>query len=334
MRSPSIHDVARRAGVSPATVSRVLNGTALVRDERRERVVRALAELKYRPNHIARNLRRQRVRMIGVLVSDISNPHFSELVRAIEELASEDGYHLLLCNTDERADKQADYLRVLAAERVAGVVLSTTDPHAAEIPELFELGIPVVAIDRSVADPRADAVLVDNESATQRGTQHLIAGGHTHIGFVGGPPEIETAAARREGYRRAMRDAGLGLREVEGSFRIEGGRRATEHLLSAESELTALITANNLITIGALAALRARSLRVPAQIALVAVDDPFWAELVEPPLTTLAQPVRMIAERAVSLLRERIEHEREEPRQLMLDFELRVRGSCGLGGRT
>jgi LacI family transcriptional regulator len=329
MQKPGIHEVARHAGVSAATVSRVLNGTALVRAERRERVLHALAELNYRPNHVARNLRRQRTRMIGVLVSDIENPHFSGLVRAIEQRAYEEGYRLLLCNTDERADKQANYLRVLAAERVAGVILSTTDPDASEISELFDLGIPVVAIDRSVTDPRADAVLVDNAAATRRATEHVIAGGHTRIGFVGGPTEIETAAARRAGYRQAIDAAGLVRHEAEDSFRIEGGRAATEHLLGTDSELTALITANNLITIGALEVLRAHALRIPQQIAVVAVDDPFWAEVVEPPLTALAQPVWAIAESAFSFLIERIEHAREQPRQLMLDFELRVRGSCG-----
>lgn len=311
----------------------MLNDSAVVTDARRQRVLDAIAELNYRPSRIASNLRRrQRARMIGVLVSDIENPHFAELVRAIEDVASQSGYRVLLCNTDEREEKQDDYLSVLVAERVAGVILSPTNPAAPGISELLDHGTAVVAVDRSVTDPRADAVLVDNVAGTAAATEHLLDGGHTQVGFVGGPPHVETAVLRRVGYERAMREAGLAPCAVDGSFRIEGGEEATERLLASGS-FSALVTANNLITIGALRALRARELRVPESVALVAVDDPFWSELVEPPLTTLAQPVRQLAETAVSLLLERLEGERWESKRLVLDFTLRVRGSCGLSAR-
>jgi DNA-binding LacI/PurR family transcriptional regulator len=333
-----IRDVAERAGVSVATVSRVLNGSAVVAEARKQRVLAAIDELNYRPSRIASNLRRrQRARMIGVLVSDIENPHFAELVRAIEDGASQRGYRVLLCNTDEREEKQDDYLSVLLAERVAGVILSPTNPAAPGIGELLDHGTAVVAIDRSVSDERADAVLVDNAGGTAMATRHLIAAGHSRIGFVGGPANVETAVLRRVGYEQAMREAGLAPLAVDGSFRIDGGEESTGRLLDRD-RCTALITANNLITIGAMRTLRARGLRVPDAIALVAVDDPFWSELVEPPLTTLAQPVRRLAETAVSSLLERLEDERAEPKRLVLDFTLRVRGSCGVnasgGGRA
>jgi DNA-binding LacI/PurR family transcriptional regulator len=270
--------------------------------------------------------------MIGVLVSDIENPHFAELVRAIEDVASQGGYRVLLCNTDEREEKQDDYLGVLLAERVAGVILVPTDPAAAGISELLANGTAVVAMDRSVGDPSADAVLVDNAGGTATATAHLIAGGHTEIGFVGGPPTVETAVLRRAGYEKAMREAGLVPFAVDGSFRIDGGEAATTRLLERGS-CTALVTANNLITIGTLRALRARGLRVPEAMALVAVDDPFWSELVEPPLTALAQPVRQLAETAVSLLLERLERHRSDSKRVVLDFTLRVRGSCGVRTR-
>jgi LacI family transcriptional regulator len=323
-----MREVAVRAGVSPATVSRVLNSSAPVRDAHRERVLAAVAELDYRPNRLARNLRRQRADMIGVVVSDIENPHFTEMVRAVEDAAYRKGYRVLLCNTDESADKQRAYLEVLAQERPLGVILAPTDPGGDEIAGLLEAGIPVVAFDRVVDDPRADAVIANNVDAARRATEHLIAAGHERIGFVGGREDVETGAERLEGYREALAAAGLEPLAAGGGFRIEGGERATMRLL--ERSPTGLVVANNLMTIGALRALRAAGAVVPGDVALVAIDDPFWAELTEPPLTTLAQPVRRMADEAVKLLLARIGRRRRAPRRAVYEFELRVRRSCGV----
>ncbi len=320
-----------RAGVSPATVSRVLNGASTVRPEYRERVLRTIEEVGYRPNRLASNLRRQKAEMIGVVVSDIENPHFTQMVRAVEDAAYRRGYRVLLCNTDEDAGKQKSYLEVLAAERVLGVLISPSDPGGGEISELLDLGIPVIAFDRAVEDPRADSVVVDNVAGTRIATEHLLRAGHERVGFVGGRDDIETGAGRRAGYEAVMRESGLRPRSVSGGFRIEDGRISTEELLKS-GDLTALVVASNLTTIGALEALRDHGLKVPADVALVAVDDPFWAELVEPPLTTLAQPVREMADGAVEALLERIGGLREGPKRLVFDFELRVRGSCGTKG--
>ncbi len=326
-----MRDVASRAGVSPATVSRVLNGASTVRPEYRERVLRTIEEMGYRPNRLASNLRRQKAEMIGVVVSDIENPHFTQMVRAVEDAAYRRGYRMLLCNTDEDAGKQKSYLEVLAAERVLGVLISPSDPGGAEIPELLDLGIPVIAFDRAVEDPRADSVVVDNAAGSRLATEHLLRAGHERVGFVGGRDDIETGAGRRAGYEAAMREAGLETCSVSGGFRIEDGRISTEKLLKS-GDLTALVAANNLTTIGALEALRDHGIEVPEDMALVAIDDPFWAELVEPPLTTLAQPVREMADGAIGSLLERIGGLRDRPKRLVFDFELRVRGSCGTKG--
>jgi LacI family transcriptional regulator len=324
-----MREVALKAGVSQATVSRVLNGSTSVRDAYRSRVLAAAAELQYRPNRLARNLRRRRADMIGVVVSDIENPHFTEMVRAVEDAAYRKGYRVLLCNTDESAEKQRDYLEVLAQERPLGVILSPTHPAGPEIAELLDEGIPVVAFDRVVDDPRADAVIAGNVAAANRATSHLLGGGHERIGFVAGPPEIETGAERRQGYEEAMRAAGLAPLGADGGFRIDGGRAATARLLGTRPAPTALVVANNLMTIGALKALREAGASVPSDVALVAIDDPFWAELTEPPLTTLAQPVRRMADQAMSLLLGRIGHRRRRSQRVILDFALRVRRSCG-----
>jgi DNA-binding LacI/PurR family transcriptional regulator len=324
-----MREVALKAGVSQATVSRVLNGSTTVRDASRSRVLAAVDELQYRPNRLARNLRRRRADMIGILVSDIENPHFTEMVRAVEDAAYRKGYRVLLCNTDESADKQRAYLEVLAQERPLGVLLSPTHPGGPEIAELLDEGIPVVAFDRVVDDPRADAVVADNVAAARLATTHLVEGGHRRIGFVGGPADIETGAERRQGYEEAMRAAGLEPLAEDGRFRIDAGRLATARLLGVRPAPTALVVANNLMTIGALKALREADASVPSDVALVAIDDPFWAELTEPPLTALAQPVRRMAHEAMSLLLDRIGHRRRRARRIVLDFALRVRRSCG-----
>jgi DNA-binding LacI/PurR family transcriptional regulator len=324
-----ISEVAEHASVSPATVSRVLNGDPRVRDDYRQRVLESVAELDYRPNALARNLRRQRSAVIGVVVSDIENPHFGEAVRAVEDQAYDAGYRVLVCNTDETPDKQRAYLETMIDERVLGVIIAPSDPRGAQIGRLLDLGIPVVAFDREVADPRADAVLGDNVRATRLAGGLLVGRGHRDIAFLAGRSDVETGAERLLGYELAMRDAGLPTRVVPGEFRLEGGEAAVAELVAGDAMPSALIAANNLMTLGALRAIRAGGLRVPDDIALVAIDDPAWASLVDPPLTTFAQPVRRMAADAMELLLQRVAGARHEPRRIVHRFELRLRASTG-----
>ena len=312
--------------MSPATVSRVLNGTVAVREAKRAQVLAVINELGYRPNRVASNLRRQQVQMIGVLVSDIENPHFSQMVRAVEDSAYLKGYRVLLCNTDEDPAKQREYLGVLIAERVAGAIISPTEAGAPEISELIDSGASVVAFDRAVDDKRADAVLAANVEGARLGAEHLLGCGHTRIGFLGGPSGIRTAAERLLGYEQAMSAAGTQTLTALGNFRVEGGRRGAGDLL--DKGATALLVANNLMAVGALQAIRAANLRVPADIAMVSFDDPAWAELTDPPLTTLAQPVRAMARAAVELLMQRLGQGRVRRRRQVFEVELRHRGSC------
>ncbi len=323
----TLSDVARRASVSPATVSRVLNGDPRVGDAYRTRVRRAVEELDYRPNILARNLRRQRTAMIGVVVPDIENPHFGEMVRAVEDQAFDAGYRVLVCNTDETSEKQRAYLEALIDERVLGVIISPSDPGGEQISSLLDLGIPVVACDREVTDPRADAVLADNVKAMRVGSDVLLAEGHRRIAYVGGLTDVETGAERLAGYEMAMRAAGLEPLVVDGDFRLERGAQAVADLLRREPRPTALIAGNNMMTLGALRAIGEAGLRVPADVALVGVDDPPWSSLVDPPLTTLAQPVRAMAADAMELLLQRVTGVRENPRRIVHPFELRTRAS-------
>ena len=324
-----ISDVARHASVSPATVSRVLNGDPRVGEAYRKRVLRSVRELDYRPNVLARNLRRQRTATIGVVVPDIGNPHFGELLRAVEDQAFDAGYRVLVCNTGENAEKQRAYLEALIDERVLGVIISPADPEGEQIARLLDLGIPVVACDREVADPRADAVLADNVKALRIGTDLLVGEGHERIAFVGGRVDVETGAERLAGYEMAMRAAGLAPLTVDGAFRLDRAEETVGNLLEQGPPPTAMLVANNLMTLGALRAIADAGLKVPTDIAMVAVDDPPWSALVDPPLTTLAQPVRAMAADAMELLLQRVTGARESPRRIVHPFELRVRASTG-----
>jgi LacI family transcriptional regulator len=328
--APTIKHVAELARVSAATVSRVLNGSTKVRDDHRQRVLAAVEQIDYRPNRLARNLRRQQAETIGVVVPDIENPHFSEAVRVVEGAAFQSGYRLLLCNTDETRTKQRAYLQVLADERVLGVIVASADRAGIGLDLLFDLGIPVVAFDRLVDDDRVDAVSTDNTDAARRATEHLIWLGHTRIAYVGGRNDVGTGAERQEGYLAAMRAARQTPFTLNGGFRAEIAEREVAAVLRIDERPTAMVIANNLMAIGTLKAIRAGGLRVPDDVALVAIDDPPWAALVDPPLTVIAQPVRQMAESAIRLLLERIEHRRDELARVVLPFDLRIRESCGM----
>jgi DNA-binding LacI/PurR family transcriptional regulator len=332
-KPPTIEAVADLAGVSVATVSRVLNGSERVRPEHRERVLAAVTRSGYRPNRLARNLRRQQVDTIGALVPDIENPHFSESVRVFEDAAFSDGYRVLLCNTDETPAKQAAYARVLADERVLGVIAAPADSSGLGLEPLFDLGIPVVAYDRAIADERADTVRCDSVALTRQATEHLIWLGYRRIAYVGGRPDVATGAERLEGYVAAMRAADLTPFSVNGSFRTELAEREVEALLRVSERPRAIVVANNLMALGALRAIRAAGLRIPEDLALVAVDDPPWAALVDPPLTVVAQPTRQLAATAIGLLLERIQG-RTEPKHVVLPVDLRIRSSSGMRQAT
>lgn len=325
----TIKQVAERANVSSATVSRVLNHDRRVSVVNRDRVLEAVAELDYRPNGIARNLRRQKTDTIGVVVSDIENPHFTRAVRAIEDAAYKQGFRVILCNTDETPEKQRAYLEVLAAEQVVGIILAPADPGDPTISALIDTGLTIVAFDRIVDDQRADAVYADNVNAASLATDHLYTSGRRHIGAIAGRMEIQTGAERLLGYQNVMKRHDLPTAIGYGDFRLDSAQGATRQLLLDHSNLDGLVVANNLMAIGALNALCDAGKRVPEDIAVVAIDDPPWAGLVGPSLTTLGQPIAQMARSAFDLLVDRITKQRTQSRHVIFNFELIVRESCG-----
>lgn len=328
-----INDVAARAGVSTATVSRALNGKSTVDPKLSERVLNAAAELGYQPNGLARNLRRQEAAVFALIISDVENPFFTALARGVEDVAQAVGYSVVLCNADENVDKERRYLEVAVQERVAGVLLSPTS-GATDIEALAARETPVVAVDRPIAECPTDVVLVDTRAAAREATAHLIERGYQRIGCLTGPSGVPTADDRLAGYRDALRaakrrrDAGL-VRRAE--FRAEGARHAAAELLAAQHRPDALLIANNAMAIGALEAISAAGLRPGTDIGLVSFDDAPWTTLIERPLSVVAQPAYEMGTMAAQLLLARVNDSTRAPTRTTLSARLIARASSEPG---
>ena len=305
----TIGDVAKQAGVSRATVSRVLAGHPHISPEVRARVKAAAQQLNYHPSRVARSLRAQKTRIIGLIISDIQNPFYPGLVRALEDLAYANGYTVFLCNSDESIDKEVLYLQTMRAERVSGVVITPTRETDNPSRCLLEANIPVVAVDRKMADLDVDTVVIDNVSAACELAEHLIRNGHHRIGAVFGPATITTSRERHEGYRRAL---GLhGIQEAESLVRVgvpkePFGYESAKDLLSLPEPPTALLLANNLLALGAMRAIHELGLRIPEDVCLATFDNEAWTAFAQPPLTVIDQPTYELGRRAGELLFRRI----------------------------
>lgn len=300
-----IADVARLAGVCTATVSRVLNGRATVRPATRERVLAAAAQLDYRPHPGARGLRSRRLAMIGVIVADIANPFFGTILRGIESVVAPHGYPVMVCNTDESAERERFYIKAMLAERVAGVILAPSSEEPDAVRPLLEAGIPTVCVDRAPAGEPVDCVLLDNALGMELAVTHLAVQGYRRIGLVTGPLSTTTGRERLAGFQRALARAGLPEESDlvrEGDFYETGGYRRTAELLDLQRPPEALIVANGMMTLGAMAAVRERELAIPGDLALLGFDDAPWLRFVAPPLTVVEQPVRAFGARAAELL--------------------------------
>lgn len=327
----NIQAVAKLAGVSIATVSRVLNGTAHVNDDVTARVRAAVEQLQYQPSRAARALRANHSTIIGLLITDIQNPFFTALVRGVEDMVQRNGYSLILCNSDENPIKERQYVEVLCAERVAGAIITPTREHQSALKLFREHNIPIVAVDRRIKDNETDAVLVDNVRGAREATTHLIMNGYKRIGIITGPMNTTTGRKRLEGYRLSLHEAGIPhdpAIERIGSFREDSGRQLTLELMGLEEPIDALFVANNLMTLGALAALNECQRRVPDDIALVSFDEMPWATLSAISLTTVTQPVYEIGSTAALRLFQRLQNPTAFTRQeIVLAPTLRIRDS-------
>lgn len=328
----TIKDVARRASVSTATVSRVLNDDPRVSDVNREAVIKAVTELDYRRDRVARNLRGKGSQIIGLVISDIQNPFFTSVVRGVEDVAHENGYTLLLCNSDEDRTKEQLYLEAMISERTAGVIVSPASETGGYTQAVLKAGIPVVATDRRLLDQEVDTVVVDNLEGAYQAVCHLAKLGHTRIAFIGGPPQVTTARERRDGYTRALTEQGIGLNQeliMTSDLKLKGGYQSTCQVLNIDNPPTAIFTANSLITLGALNCIHEKKLAIPDDIAVVGFDDMPWATSLNPPLTAVAQPTYEMGRTAAELLLGRIANKNREIVEIKLKSRLIIRDSCG-----
>lgn len=329
----TISDVAALAGVSTATVSRALNGKSTVDPALAARVLAAAQELGYQPNGPARNLRRQEAAVLALIISDVENPFFTAIARGVEDVAHSVGYSVVLCNTDEDAEKERKYVAVAIQERVAGVIISPT-ATATGVAQLAARGTPTVAVDRPLPDRESDTVLVDTRLAARQATTHLIDQGYERIGCITGPAGVRTADDRLAGYRDALKAAkhrGSPRLVRRTEFKAAGAQKAAADLFAQEEPPDALLVANSAMAIGVLEALRSLTLRPGRDIGIVAFDDVPWAALVDPPMTVVAQPAYEIGKVAAQLLLARIADNTRAPTTTTLGARLIERGSTHHG---
>ncbi|MEZ4672567.1 MAG: LacI family DNA-binding transcriptional regulator [Anaerolineae bacterium] len=333
-RSPNLNivAVAKQAGVSPATVSRVLNNYPHIREEVRTKVLETIDQLGYERNRVAQRLRAAKSHLIGMIVTDITNPFFNTIMASIENVFFADGYSLLMSNTASAPEKELAYLSMMENEGVAGLVIATTSENVDEVAELADKGMPIVIIDRRIAKGRVDMVLSDNIAGARSAVEHLIGHGHTRIGHIGGPMHLTSGRERYKGYQQAMAGAGLPVEEAWvrfGDHKHQSGYEQTHALLSKHPELTALFIENNMMTLGALNAIHDLAMRIPDDIAIVGFDDMPWAVSLNPPLTTVAQSTHEIGTRVATCLLERIAQPDLPARIELVPTMLIVRASCG-----
>ncbi|MCK2023722.1 LacI family transcriptional regulator [Microbacterium sp. kSW2-24] len=317
----TIYDVASRAGVSPATVSRVFNGTK-VSPEKVEAVRRAAADLDFTPNRAARSLRTQTSEVIALVIPDIENPYFTEMARGVEDVASEAGYSVVLCNSDSQPDKESTYLQIAIAEHMSGVIIAAAS-DATNLDSILATGRPVVAVDRATRYD-LDGVVMANREAGIAATESLIAAGYRRIAYIGGPEDIDTAADRAAGWRQALtdaeREADIAALQRFATFRVDGARAAMEELLALPEPPDAVVAGNNLIGVGAIQVLTERGL-TPPQIGVAVVGSLPFTTLSPTAVSLVRLPARHMGVTAARMLLERIAGDAQPARTVVLRGE-------------
>ena len=325
-----MRDVAEHAGVSVSTVSHVINETRHVSTDTRQRVLGAMNALNYQPNRLARSLRVKKTQTIGMIVPDSSNPFFSEIARHIEDYCFEQGYSVILCNSDGDLDKELFYANVLVEKQVDGILFVAVGLSEDNILSLNAQHIPTMLVDRHIPKLALDSVLVNNRKGGWLATEHLIERGHQRIGCITGFSGLTPSSERVMGYHQALEERGLSIDEsliVQGDFHFKSGYDRTQQLLDLKKPPTALFCGNDLMAIGAMRAAVERGLNIPDDIAFVGFDDIPIAQFMNPPLTSVTQPLKKLGRLSSQLLIDRIQQDDVEVTQHMLEVDLVVRQS-------
>jgi LacI family transcriptional regulator len=330
---PTIHDVAKRAGVGSITVSRMINNSGYISSETRERIQKAIDELGYVPNTLARSLRSRRTNTVALMVTDITNPFFTTLARGVEDAANEAGYTVIFCNTDESAVKEEKYLNVLLQKQVDGFLLVPTQRSVNSIQQILKHGTPVVVLDRRIPEVDVDSVRCDSLDGAYKLTKYLVSLGHRQIAIMSGAVGVSTADDRVAGYRKALEEGRIAISDryiLRGEFTPDSGYSMTEQAINLSLRPTALIAANNFITIGAMKALQEAEMEVPEDMALAGFDDLPPAIVTFPFFTVVSQPAYEMGTQAMQLLLIRLSAKEVDAfQEVILPTQLIVRRSSG-----
>jgi LacI family transcriptional regulator/LacI family repressor for deo operon, udp, cdd, tsx, nupC, and nupG len=328
-----LKDVAKIAGVSTATVSRVLNDAENVKPVTRVKVQKAIKELNFKPSRVAQRLRIRdgKKRIIGLVVPDIQNPFYVDVVRGVEELAYLKDYVVFVGNFAQDEEKEKMYLNIMKSESVDGLIVAPSNEKDDDVMKLVKDGLPIVCVDRGLSEIDVDVVLVDNRKGAFDAVEFLIQSGYKRIAYIGGLPQIPTTMQRKSGYEDALLKYGIPI-DPElmrfGDSKHQSGKKLAEELLNLKNRPTALFTGNNLITLGALETIHNQKLKIPQDIAIIGFDDMYWAISLNPPLTAVRQPGYEIGKRAAEMLFQRVKEPDRKPVKLILRTELIKRESC------
>lgn len=330
----TLREVAQKAEVSITTVSRVINNPDKVSKDTLERVRKTMRVLDYNPSRVAQRLRgskKGKSKMLGLIIPDIQNPFYSDIVRGIEDVAYGNDYAVILCNSDENPEKERFYLNVLHSESVDGVILPPIHQYGKIVEEITDLGIPLICIDRKFSKKSVDTVVVNNEEGAYAAVSHLIEKGHKRISIITSLTKFSSFQERKQGYRKALEDHNIeydeDLVKVADPRSSEDARKITLDLLSSGEAPSALFVTNNLMGLGTLKAIRELGLQIPQDISIVMFDDMPWATITSPPLTTVKQPGYEMGRRAGELFFQRIEDLDRQPVQVTMETELIIRES-------
>jgi LacI family transcriptional regulator len=329
---PNLLDIAKRAGVAPITVSRVINNSGYVSQSTRGRVEAAVKELGYVPNTIARGLRSKRTHTLALVVTDIANPYFTSMARGVEDVAGASNYTVIYCNTDESEAKEEKYANMLAQRQVDGVLLVPSCGNAKTIKFFEANGINVVLLDRRIPGVGTDVVCSDSESGAYRLVKLLIGLGHKRIAIITGHEDISTSADRVTGYQRALKEADLSDNDLiyYGAFNEQSGYEFTNQAMRKSTKPTAIFGGNNFIAIGVMKALHDMKLDIPDDVSVVGFDDLPESMFMKPFLTVARQRAYEMGKLAAELLLKRISGEiPQEHREIVLPVEIVVRESSG-----
>ncbi|SME98001.1 LacI family DNA-binding transcriptional regulator [Desulfovibrio gilichinskyi] len=326
-----LKDIAEAAGVSTATVSRVLGDKPNVRPELRKQVMDVVDRLNYRPNRAAQRLRSKQSSFIGLIVADIQSPFFASVTRAVEDVAQANDYSVILCNTDEDPVKERMYLEMMQSENAAGVILAPT----LRLSENFTLNkfgsFPMVVIDRQISDHSVDMVLIDNNQAARDLTEHMLSHGYKRIAGLFGESSA-TGQQRRAGFEQVMKKNGIPADDklvISMPAKEEAAHAVVSRLLEMDEPPEAIITSNGLLGAGAFRAIRDKELPVPESVAFASFDETPWSSMTRPAITVVKQPTYAIGQTACEMLLKRIADPERPTRKVVLESKLVVRQSCG-----